>query len=314
MTHIFKQLRPLGANRRYKLLLTAILLVAVGLLIYAKTRGSHESLPETLAYAVAEALLVAFLLALIVDPKVKETMFREFSEKTAPNLVWALTNPSAPEGYRDLIRELADQRVLSNQLRWSLRFEWVNDEHQILELSIESFSQGQNLHRGEHRPPATRPWVLNSVEGFQSSFTAWLLSIPGAGDFTETRGAEALGQYIVPDSNHRQRLILDEQKLFESFGEPPVVPAGGNFTTQKATRQYRESEGWVPLTTKNPVLHLRFELSGSALPDLDFNLYHLGVQAELEDLPDGRLGFTSPGAVPPGGVTMLSWSERPSSK
>jgi hypothetical protein len=127
--------------------------------------------------AVAEALVVAIVVSLAVEPR----LLRYFGEELASQTFWASFFSRTPQAYRDAIKELASASRFAVATHRIVSLDWVNDRNSVLKLSIEYTNHIENRSSKPH-PCRSRYFIYESrFPGLTSNFTSYTLTCPDAG-------------------------------------------------------------------------------------------------------------------------------------
>ena len=138
---------PAHAGRKYWVILFMFGLVGAALF----TVDAVMSLPSqvhSITQAVGEALVVAVVVSLVVEPR----LLRYFGEELSSQTFWASFYSRAPDAYREAIKELAAKTDFAHAFNFMLSFDWANKEKTVVKMTCE-----WTEHR-ENRSPRQLPW------------------------------------------------------------------------------------------------------------------------------------------------------------
>ena len=106
MNNLRQYLVLMGRRRPFAVGLGIVLLVAVVCDVIAHTNlvwGTGQESERTLAAGFGDALIIAFILALLVDPAAQH----KFATEWGRDLYWAIFSPDSPQEFRDALQALA---------------------------------------------------------------------------------------------------------------------------------------------------------------------------------------------------------------
>ncbi|WP_372669684.1 hypothetical protein [Amycolatopsis kentuckyensis] len=280
------------------------LLIVIGLLgeLLGHNRLHEGTFAQSTILGLSEALLISGILAVVVDPFLKQRI----QEESAWAGIFGFLNERAPSGLRKSLQELAACEVFFPKTKWTLDFAWKNQPLGVLSLTISVQSTGENISRKPHKLDG-KLWVLASTATFRSEYLKYSASCPGAFTSVDLSG-EALTAHVTTQSDGS--LVLDEA----SACGHREIPAGKTFEIARQARMFRHKSGYVPLQHSRFGEELEIELKGPALSDIDLRVIHpreTGRKKPAEKkrpssrraTPD-RYQFSR---ITPGQVTIVSW-------
>jgi hypothetical protein len=295
----------MGRSRwRYWTIIGLFSVAAVALLTSSALIKSPEIF-QKLAQSVGEALVVAVVVSLAVEPR----LLRFFGEEIASQTFWSSFYSRAPDSYREAIKELASAERFTIYIEWRLVFDWVDDEKLKIKLSVTSNNHAEN--RGS-RPQGLQPRLFV----YESMFPELPTKFDG---YTTVCEASAFSSDLIRDESVRIEHAEDGRLMVLAASEHPYfyVPPGQRYTTMTAATTYVGPTGHFPLVMVNPTLRCTVRLSGTALPELYLSIMHpdLGSVATLVEGPGRELSAKADidvGAVSiTGQAILLSWKVMP---
>lgn len=293
-----------GSSRRiYVIMAAAALLFGVAAFIIGL-----DNFYGQLLNSIAQSFLVALILALLVDPHLKVTGFRETASEISERYFWETTSPNCPPEYRERIKELAAWQIYGHANFSNVRFSWADEARTIVRLEITRSGDMQNTSSQPYRPSRLL-WLLASTPGHESQYNQWLLKIRNIG-FNEVVEEGALRPHM--SIREDGAVIVDEGSLARTFTDPPaIVPPNAEFETKVQGTMYRRNRGYLPIVHRFPISQGRLRCSGPALADLEVRCMFSGVHlAPRPAVDDGSITFFQPGLSTPGEGFLLSWKCR----
>jgi hypothetical protein len=280
-----------------------VLAIVGGLLFYVSLSVLRHGQPQTYTQAFAEAILVAVVIALVVEPR----MLRHFGEET----FWSTFFSQAPLPYRTAIRELASANQFTVAIKFRLTFDWADDERTILKLTIRI--DHYRLNRRSRRYGVT---PYNFV--FESRFQQYPAEFR-----TYTMSSE---QLAVNVDLLRDGLALTQHKpdgrLVVSNKATPVLEVAPEerFFIQTEATTYVDTIGFYPLFVTRPTLSFSIQLDGDALNDLHMSIIHPAsgtVNTQYDDIGSklAKNGTMQVGGIfLTGAAVIISWKAVTSEK
>lgn len=293
-----------GSPSRFRLLLRWVLagalLLGVGAHIaqpwLADRYGEWAVVSTDVAKAISEALIVAYVIARMVDPYIKA----HFAREIGGDIFWALSNVDAPEKFRLAVRRLANAERYIRVCTWTLSFEWMDAKSNILAVEISNKITGVNLDRSPYRP-RLRFWLVPSLDPYRSRNRHWTFDIPDCDVEFEL------------DEQQIDELIEGRTSWDDTLPDEIVVPPGKVYRQTKAATIYTAGP-CIPLLNTLPVLKQEYRLTGDALKALDVRITHSGgLQAEEIAGPrrrwDGQVLVIDQASLS-GQVSLVTWTSR----
>jgi len=294
---------PVRAGRNYWFILLAFGFVGSALFTVDAVISMPSQL-HSITQAVGEALIVAVVVSLVVEPR----LLRYFGEELSSQTFWASFYSRAPDAYREAIKELAAKTDFAHAFNFMLSFDWADDEKTVVKMTCE-----WTEHR-ENRSPKPLPLEINAfvpescVQGFKAEFVSCIIVCQELSLYANLMDAGVLK--VVHGDEGRLTMIHDESRapLFK-------VPSGARYTKITSAVTYFGPIGFMAYVTVGPTLQVGIQLCGSALADLYFSIVHPGhgVSPILEGMGtdlavDGirRIG----GVFIEGQSVVLSWKQK----
>jgi hypothetical protein len=269
-------------------LLTLIFLAAAAATLFIlnanvlKTGQAH-----TFSQAIGEALIVALVVAIAVEPR----LLRHFGEEIASKSFWTSFYARAPEEYRNAIQNLARETQFTHAIRWRLSFDWIDDNnHDAIKLTITVLNFRKNC---DTNPYKVTPYAF----AYESRFHKYPTKFIAYTIYSEslTRSID-----ILLDKRIQPRYAKDGRLEISDKTEIFTVQPDQSFTTETRFATCVDTIGYYPLTVTRPTLCATVQLMGTALNDLFISILHPGsgtlqtnnegVGTELEKQGEIRVG------------------------
>jgi hypothetical protein len=293
---------PAHAGRKYWVILFMFGLVGAALF----TVDGVMSLPSqvhSITQAVGEALVVAVVVSLVVEPR----LLRYFGEELSSQTFWASFYSRAPDAYREAIKELAAKTDFAHAFNFVLSFDWANKEKTVVKMTCE-----WTEHR-ENRSPRQLPLEINAFvpescfQDFKAEFTSCTIVCQELALYANLIDA---GVLKVIQGNDGRLTMTQDENLAPLFQAPP----GARYTKITSAVTYFGPIGFMPYVSVGPTLQSGIQLRGTALPDLYFSIVHpgQGVSPVLEGI---GTDLAARGLMRIGGVfiegqsVVLSWKQ-----
>jgi hypothetical protein len=272
------------------------------------TLDAVTSLPSqvhSITQSVGEALVVAVVVSLVVEPR----LLRYFGEELSSQTFWASFYSRAPDAYREAIKELAAKTDFAHAFNFVASFDWADEERTVIRMTSE-----WTEHR-ENRGPRPQPVQIYSfmygscIQGFDAKFKSCAVVCQELSLYTNLMDSGVLEE--IQGSDGRVTLAQDREHQAPVFHAPP----GGRYTKITSAVSYFATTGSVPYIVAGPVLQFSIQLRGTALPDLYFSIVHPGDA--LSPLLEGTgADLAAKGPIRIGGVfiegqsVVLFWNRR----
>jgi hypothetical protein len=255
--------------------------------------------------SLGEALIVAVVLSLLVDPLAQHQLAVEWGR----DLYWSIFSPDAPDEFKEALQALAAPGGYIRRCTYELTFSYVPDGHRdTVDLDIVVRSEGVVLERRGFRP-ADRVFVLARHDGSPSEYSQWSFRSRHTED-VEFSGDDLrkLGALEVQSSG---RTVLDQS----AAGESIKIPFRGEYENVRTVVTTRRISDYFPLFQNRVVLEQVFRIRGDAVDDLDIAVVQLGgVTLDKETLtrPDGStsIEYRTRNVAFPGQASMVEWRPR----
>jgi hypothetical protein len=267
--------------------------------------GAGQPGARQLAAGFGDAFIIAFVLALLVDPAVQH----QFATEWGRDLYWAIFSPDAPPDFREALHTLAAPTGYFNRCTYELEFS-ESDERpgELLKIYVRISTSGVALNRRGFRP-AGKIFALGGHQGTPSDYCYW--SFEGEdGNRVEYNESEmqSLGALSANAGGHS---TLDQSMLLHEIR----IPFRGKYKIERHLKVTGARTGYFPMFQARIILAQVVIVKGDILSDLDFTLAQLGrgpIAAKRRTRPDGRveLHFESRDVVFPGQASILSWQPR----
>jgi hypothetical protein len=251
-----------------------------------------------------DALVIAFVLALLVDPAAQH----KFATEWGRDLYWAIFSPAAPQEFRDALQALAAPVGYISHCTYDIDFSDLSHQADMrLQLYTKVKLSGLTLDRRGYRPSGK----VSAPSGHEgcSRYCYWSLEGDGSGfvEYTET-DLEALGAISQDEGG---RAVLDQSLLRL---ERVRIPFQGRYKTERHVKLTFARSGYLPLAQDRIVLEQEVIIRGTAATSLHFSLVRLGNEQtpdcpREETRPDGtiELHFDNAKVAFPGQANILSW-------
>jgi hypothetical protein len=296
---------PAHAGRRYWVILLMFGLVGAALFTVDAVI-SMPSQAHSITQAVGEALVVAVVVSLVVEPR----LLRYFGEELSSQTFWASFYSRAPDAYREAVKELAAKTDFAHAFNFMLSFDWANKEKTVVKMTCE-----WNEHR-ENRSPRPLPLEIHAFvpescfQDFKAEFTSCAIVCQELAMYANLMDAGVLK--VIRGNDGRLTMTQDENlaPLFQ-------VPPGARYTKITSAVAYFGPIGFMPYVTVEPTLQFGIQLRGTALPDLYFSIVHPG-QGTSPVLEGMGTELAAKGLMRIGGVfiegqsVVLSWKQKES--
>ena len=255
---------PAHAGRKYWAILLMFGLVGAALF----TVDAVMSLPSqvhSITQAVGEALVVAVVVSLVVEPR----LLRYFGEELSSQTFWASFYSRAPDAYREAIKELAAKTDFAHAFNFMLSFDWANKEKTVVKMTCE-----WTEHR-ENRSPRQLPLEINAFvpdscfQDFKAEFASCAIVCQELALYANLIDA---GVLKVIQGNDGRLTMTQDENLAPLFQAPP----GARYTKITSAVTYFGPIGFMPYVSVGPTLQFNIQLGGTALPDLYFSIVHPG--------------------------------------
>jgi hypothetical protein len=312
MSNLFRRYLDLTLRRHkagFLLTLLMIFLIGAGLVIFARTYLKPETEPWFgLSAGFGDALVIAAVVALLVDPVAQEQFAREWGH----DLYWAIFSPNAPQAFRHALEKLAAPDAYIEKCTHILTIDHTEGTpDEVLTLNWHIWIDGIALDRRKPLAWDGRVFVVPRHDGEPSLYTYWSFKVDGA-DRVEFSG-EQLKNLDVVRYEPSGRCVLDQSKL----PEVDQVDFGKKFSSERHVLTTRLRTDYLPLFQPKMVLKHKIIVRGAAASELDFYIMQLGgdlgeVKFKRETRPGGleQQSLEHDTVAFPGQTTLLFWSPK----
>jgi hypothetical protein len=252
-----------------------------------------------------DAFIIAFVLALLVDPVAQH----QFATEWGRDLYWAIFSPHAPQDFRDALQSLAAPLGYFNRCTYELEFsESEEPPGKLLNIYLRISVSGVTLARRGFRP-AGRIFAVSGHEGIPSQYCYW--SFEGEDGNRVEYNEDEMRSLGALSANRSGQTTLDQSLLLNEIR----VPFHGKYKTERHLRVTVSRTDHFPMFQGMIILTQMVIVKGNVIDDLDFRLAQLGrgpIAPKRKTRPDGRveLHFEGKHVVFPGQATLLSWQPR----
>jgi hypothetical protein len=240
--------------------------------------------------AVAEALVVAVVVSLAVEPR----LLRYFGEELASQTFWASFYSRAPEAYREAIKELASADQFQVATDWTATLDWADENKSIIKLTITSTSHRENRSSKSHACKALNSVYQSRFPGRDAEYLRYSLTCPGDNyDVDLIRE----GRVKVGDGSDGRLMMVGAEGPDSSYYD---VPAGMRYTIKVEAVTYVDPMDHFPFVIVRPTLKFTIQLKGNALDDLFLSIVHPGSGTAATDLKGPGKELKEKGPIPIG--------------
>jgi len=314
MKNLRQYLVLMGRRRPFAIGLGIVLILAVVCDVVAHTNLvwiSGQESERSLAGSLGDALLIAFILALLVDPAAQH----KFATEWGRDLYWAIFSPDSPQEFRDALQALAAPVGYISHCTYEIDFNHSSQGRDIcLQVCARVRLSGVTLDRRGFRP-ADKVSITSGLEGAQSRYCYW--SFEGDDTPREEYTEEEMEALRAVSQDQGGRTVLDQSLL---TAERTRIPFRGKYKAERHVKYTFARSGHLPLSQDRIVLHQVVVIKGTATTDLHFTLVRLGSgqipdSPETRKRPDGKieLHFENGKVAFPGQASILSWRPKPRS-
>jgi len=258
---------------------------------------------QTLSRAVGEALVVAVVVALAVEPR----LLRYFGNEVVSQTFWNAFYSRAPEAYKEAIKELAGADKFAEHARWNVTLDWANEERSVVRLTVDYTNFLKNY---SSKPHGLQPYTF----AYDSPFSDFPTEVHHYQTICQD---SAFDTDLIKDGYAQISHAPDGRLLLtpKSDSQPPYfrVPAGQRYTIKTKVTTYAGTSGHFPLAVVRPTLQFTVQLEGAALPNLYLSLVNPGsgsVRPVVEGSGNemaGKGAILVPGVFLTGQAVLLSW-------
>jgi hypothetical protein len=286
--------------------MAVVLLVAVICEVLAHTTliwDSPEATGRQLAGGFGDAFVIAFVIALLVDP----VALQEFASKWGHDIFWAIFSPDSPQPFRDTLLELAKPPGYVKQCTYELEFSEPDSGNDgFVRVDWRISLSGVSLDQEGFRPTEL-VFVGCCHDGSPSHYRSW--SFKGEDTARARYNEKEMDAMEALSVDKSGRTVLDQSKL--SY-EKTRVPLKGSYETERHITTTRWRSDSLPLWQPQLLLDHLVIVRGPAIDGLEFSAVQLGrgpLAVRCEKRPGNEVEFHyKPSHVAfPGQVTLLTW-------
>ncbi|MDD7967295.1 hypothetical protein [Actinomycetospora lemnae] len=250
--------------------------------------------------ALGEALIIAFVLALIVDPLMQHKLVVDWGR----DLYWAIFSPDAPQEFKAALQEAAAPSAYIRRCTYTLRLNRIDN---FVEADLVVREDGDVLDRGGYRP-RDKVFIFAGSDGRPSRYKSWSFECPDdLANSIELNASDlhGLGALSVEVTG---RTVLDQSKI-ANMG---VVPFRSRYELERGVETTRRTSDFLTLFRTKVVLEQVVVIRGDALKTLDVSVSHLAeAQLEFEEeiTPAGErvLKYSTRHVTFPGQASVVHW-------
>jgi hypothetical protein len=228
---------------------------------------SLPALARNLSGAVGDALVVAVVVSLVVEPR----LLRYFGEELATQTFWSSFYSRAPDPYREAIKELAAMDQFCVAAHWDVALDWADDQKTAVRMSVRWAIHREN--RGS-KPHGLKPGIMmyeSTVPGLAADIGSYAMLCPQSAFHTDLL---ADGRVRIEHARDGRLLALPADDHARPYFH---VPPGQRYTHLVSATTYVASNGVQPITVTSPTLQFTIQFTGTALPDLYLSVLHPGM-------------------------------------
>jgi len=258
---------------------------------------------QTLSRAVGEALVVAVVVALAVEPR----LLRYFGNEIVSQTFWNAFYSRAPEAYKEAIKELASADKFADHARWKISLDWANEERSVISLTVDYTNFLKNY---SSKPHALQPYAFV----YDSLFSDFPTEVHHYQTICQD---SAFDSDLIKDGYAQVSHAPDGRLLLtpKSDSQQPYfrVPAGQRYTIKTKVTTYTGASGHFPLAVVRPTLQFTVQLEGAALSDIYLSLVNPGSGSVRPVVEGAGKDMAKKGVIPVPGVfltgqaVLLSW-------
>jgi len=266
---------------------------------------------EGLFAGFGDALIIAAVVALLVDPVAQQ----QFAKEWGRDLYWAIFSPQAPPTFRDALGNLAAPDAYIDKCTHVFEMSRDDPKSDVLTIDWKISIYGHALKRGRPLAWDGQVWVVRRHDGSPSTYTYWSFQVEGSDrvEFNEDQLRE-----LAVKNEESGRCVLEQANL----PNVPPVPFGKQFWSDRHVVTTRTANDYLTLFQPKIVLNQRIIVRGEAATELDFFVTQLGgsvgrdgeVELRHETLPGNlkqQCCDLEDVVAFPGQTTMLFWRKKP---
>src|SRR6266702_3027596 len=235
--------------------LAGIILVAVG---DTGLVWETENAWRQLLGALGDALVIAAVLALLVDPVAQIRFARQWGR----DIFWAIFNPKAPDKFRDALKDLAAPKGYFRVCTYRFTMDWAHGSNDVLNVRLDLTVEATVLDPAGFNPSIVVR-ALMCHDGSPSRYVHWAFRGEDvqAGEFDESE-LKADGVQEQAPSGHTN---LHQEHL----NYKDSVPQGKTYVVDRTVLMTRWKWDYMPFWQGNVVLEQLVIVRGDAVSDLN---------------------------------------------
>lgn len=254
--------------------------------------------------ALGDALVIAVVLALLVDPVAQI----RFARRWGRDVFWAIFNPRAPDKFRNALKDLAAPKGYFRMSTYRFTLDWADEAHDLLNVKLQVTVEATVLDPAGFNPSIIVR-ALMCHDGSPSRYVHWAFrgeDVQSA-EFDEDE-LSAPGIQVQSSSGHTD---LHQEKLKYKG----IVPQGKTYVVDRTILMTRWKVDYLPVYQANVTLEQLVIVRGGAVPDLHCSVFQLAgpeMLREEETRPDGKMEiwYRLPSVSFPGQTSILEWKPR----
>lgn len=255
--------------------------------------------------SLGEALIVAVVLSLLVDPLAQHQLAVEWGR----DLYWSIFSPDAPDEFKETLQVLAAPSGYIRRCTYEITFSHSSPGHRdTVELDILVRVEGVVLDRRGFRP-TDNVFILARHDGSPSEYKLWSFRSRHT-DGVEFSG-EDLERLDALEVQSSGRTVLDQSAVSDSI----KIPFRGEYENSRRVATTRRIADYFPLFQNRVVLEQLFLIQGDAVDDLDISVVQLGglaLEKGEQTRPNGAtlIKYRTSEVAFPGQASMMEWHPR----
>jgi hypothetical protein len=263
-----------------------------------------ENAWRRLSGALGDALVIATVLALLVDPVAQIRFARQWGR----DVFWAIFNPRAPDRFRDALKDLAAPKGYFRVCTYRFTMDWVPGSDDVLNVRLDLTVEATVLDPAGFSPSIVVR-ALMCHDGSPARYVHWAFRGEDvqSGEFDESE-LKADGIQEQSPSGHTN--LYQAHLNFKG-----LVPQGKTYVVDRTVLMTRWKYDYLPFWQGNVVLEQLVIVRGDAVSDLNFSVFQLaGPEMQREEVlrPDGKteIWFRLPVVSFPGQSSVLEWKPK----
>lgn len=301
----------IGSDRpRRGVQVSLVVAALIGLaILYAGVRMQATTLDEyaSVAQAVGTGTLVAALVTFGVDLRLHAALQKELAE----NIFLALLSQNAPPWYREAAFDfLQSATVVVDFREFFVSVDWMDETKEDVRITATSLTRATCISpEGTTFSPV---WLMPSAKAHESSIERIEIEIKSALDghtHIVRLDKDAVHSLPTPRGHESEWTRALRAEIPESIA--PRLKYNDTYRFEMTGTVVLNRVGVFPLGSTNAVRHMTLEISGTAVPGLDFDVFRSKWFVRPEDPPrDDLRRYKFDGYSMPGQTIVVMW--RPS--